>query len=782
MPEISHHSMPAAAPRPSFWLSLTICSGVVLLIAWLRLVLYPDELIPLAAGLPLLLVLWNRDLRFLYGMAIAFTVISALKLYTVLPATGGQLSNTGLAFTLFMINIWLVVGVMHGLLHAMERRAHASHLLQNAVVELEARNNELEETNHELTVREEEIAHQNEELQCQTEELEQQAEELRQQAEEMEQQSADLQEANCELLRRETGMQTLLDTGRWLRGDLDEKLVAKGICQASAQVLGEDIDGVAITEERDGLLALHAHSGFGYALSEAAGISPPFSKSFAALVIEREKTAYLADLETRPDLAFPLPTSGIPYRSVLATPIWLEGKPSAVLEIYSRKLKEWTDQEFRIAEWLATQASLALQAIRFHRELEVRRRAAEEASQQKTRFLAAVSHDVRTPANAICLSAELIERVATDPAQRDLVPKLARSLRSNARSLVELVSDVLDLTRFDAGRVDVQLSEFTLSSLLSSELKIAMPMVGNKGIDLECTPLQPDVWLRTDRMKLSRVLSNIIGNAVKFTATGGIRILCEHLPNGGVNIHVADTGIGIPEAHLPHIFDEFFQLRNPERDREKGTGLGLAICRRLLDAIGCEVSVKSAPEVGSTFTIHVPAELILSGRAAPEIPGDAEDFAYEERPPVPLLGLRVLLVEDHEDTRATLAKLLRSDGAIVAEAATGHEALAQLASGPHQVMLLDLNLPDIDGAEVLRSLQIERPEDLKCVLVVSGDTRPERIAEVRQLGADDLIPKPVSIERIVDSLRLHCPDLQKPCPNRESASPPRASASAHATH
>jgi signal transduction histidine kinase/ActR/RegA family two-component response regulator len=768
MAEIPPSSTPLIDRRPSFWLSLILCGGVVLFMAWLRLVRYPNELFPLATGLPLLLVLWNRDLRFLYGMAIAFTAISAIKLFAVLPASGTALVNTPFAFTILMINIWLVVGVIHALLHAMARRDHAKHLLELTVIELEARNNELEQANHELTVREEEIAHQNEELQCQTEEMEQQAEELRQQAEELERQSLDLQEANCELLRRDAGMQTLLDTGRWLRGDLDEKLVAKGICQASAQVLGEDVDGVAITEERDGVLTLQAQYGFGYALSEPAGASPPFSQSFAALILERSKTAYLADIGTRPDLAFPLPASGIPYRSILATPIWLEGKPTAVLEIYSRKVKEWTAQEFRIAEWLATQASLALQAIRFHHELEVRRKAAEEASQQKTRFLAAVSHDVRTPANAICLSAELIERVAADPAQRDLVPKMARSLRSNARSLVELVSDVLDLTRFDAGRVDLQISDFTLSSMLSSELKIALPMVGNKGIEIECALPQPDVWLRTDRMKLSRVLSNIIGNAVKFTETGGIRILCEHLPQGGIHIHVADTGVGIPNGHLPHIFDEFFQLRNPERDREKGTGLGLAICRRLLDAIGCDVSVKSTTEVGTTFTIHIPAELIIAGREAPEGLAHSDDFAGEQRPPVPLLGLRVLLVEDHEDTRSTLATLLRSDGAIVAEAATGREALTHLAEGPHQVMLLDLNLPDIDGTEVLKSLQTDRPEDLKCVLVVSGDTRAERIAEVRQLGADDLIPKPVSIEGIVEALRLQCPALQKARPIPEN--------------
>jgi signal transduction histidine kinase/ActR/RegA family two-component response regulator/vacuolar-type H+-ATPase subunit E/Vma4 len=747
---------------PPFWLSLTVCIAAVALIAWLRLSFLSHKLLPLATGLPLLLALWNRDLRLLYGMAVAFTAISAVKIYVVLPSTTGVVANATVNMVFFLINIWLVAVVLHAMLNMMGRLSDSVELLRKAAEDLESRNDELSQTNHELSIREEEIARQNEELQCQTEELEQQAEELRQQAEEMEQQSADLHDANAELQRRERGMQTLLDTGRWLRGDLDEQLVVNGICEATAQVLGEDIDAVAIAEDQDGRYALHAHSGFG--LADMNGFSFPFESSFAALVKEREATAYLADLELRPDLRFPPPATGAPFRSVLATPVWIEGKPTAVLEMYSRQVKEWTDHEFRIAEWLASQASLALQAIRFHRELEIRRGDAEEASRQKTRFLAAVSHDVRTPANAICLSAELIERVAADPAQRDMVPVMARSLRSNARSLVDLVSDVLDLTRFDAGRIDVQVSVFPLSPLLESEAKIAAPVVANKGIDLESTPPAPEIWLRTDRMKLARVLSNVIGNAVKFTEQGGIRILCERLADGGLNIHVADTGVGIPEAHLPHIFDEFFQLRNPERDHEKGTGLGLAICRRLLDAIGCDISVKSTVGSGTTFTIHLPSRLV---ERHPHLETEAEveaavrdDSSGEHFPPIPLDGLRILLVEDHHITRATLAKLLTADGATVTEAATGNEALAQLAAGSHQVLLLDLNLPDIDGTEVLKSLQDGRPDGLHCVLVLSGDTRPERTHEVSLLGADDVIPKPISIRKIVESLRMRCQSLR----------------------
>lgn len=732
-----------SAPPP-FWLSLLLCSLVTVGFGYLRLYVFHDRIFPLSSALPLLLCLWNRDLRLLYGMSVAFSVMTMAKVFMVGAAVRASTFD-GFTIASQLLNIWVVAAAIHRMLRLTQRLRSKRAQLEKLNLELESSNEELSASNEELAAREEEISRQNEELQSQTEELEQQAEELRQQAEEMEQQSADLQETNGELARREKGMQTLLESGRWLRSDPDEKAFMSGICQAAIQILGGDINAAAVVDNHEGMTRLQGDAGFG--LNGAVASDYPFEQSFAYLVLERGETAYLEDILERPDLQLPRPAAGRPLRSVLGTPIWLEGKPVAVLVMYSRDPRNWTRQEFQVAEWLAAQAALTLHALRFQQELEVKRREAEEASIQKTRFLAAVSHDVRTPANAIGLLSELIERMAVDPEKVKQVPALAKSLSDNARSLIDLVSDVLDLAKFDSGQVDLQISDFPLSSLIQAEVNQALPPATKKGLRISSSLPAGEIWLRTDRMKLARILSNLLGNAVKFTEAGEVTLAGEMTPDG-FELRVTDTGIGIPDNQLPHIFDEFYQLRNPERDREKGTGLGLAICNRLLDSLGCKVTVSSKVNIGTTFTVLLPQVLLTPGDEVPRPAREAPEVTLSS----PLSGLHILLVEDHHVTRRAMAQLLTAEGAAVSEARTGKEALHFLSHGMHDVMLLDLNLPDIDGSEVLKSLKMARPARLKRVLAVSGDVRPERVEEVKLLGADNLIPKPLSIDRIVTGL------------------------------
>ena len=248
------------------------------------------------------------------------------------------------------------------------------------------------------------------------------------------------------------------------------------------------------------------------------------------------------------------------------------------------------------------------------RELDTRRREAEEASIRKTRFLAAVSHDIRTPANAISLLAELIRRTASNPAMSSDVPELARELHSSAISLVNLLSDVLDVARFDSDNVQLQETEFPLAALLDDEQKQLLPLARQKGLALEVDTSADHMALRTDRIKLARILGNLIGNAIKFTETGEVRVGASRNTDGSLQLVVSDTGIGIAPEHLEHIFDEFFQLRNPERDRAKGSGLGLTICKRLVDAMGGKLEVHSTPNQGSRFTVTLPPFTLVPQR------------------------------------------------------------------------------------------------------------------------------------------------------------------------
>ncbi len=719
---------------PPFWLSFLLCFACVTFIGWMRLAVFTERIFPLSAGLPLLLCLWTRDLRLLYGTAGVLSLIHIVKILWIMPGepqvTGSELVMLGV----LLLNIWLIAIVIHALLGNMkniERKNDA----------LAALNLELEAGNEELAAREEEIARQNEELHNQSEELEQQSEELRQQAEEMEQQSADLHALNLELGRREKGLQTLLNSGRWLRGEMNEGIVLSGVCQAALQIMPEDVHVAEVVAEKDGAYTQLGNAGYG--LHGMADPDFPFSRSFAALAIEAGRTVSIGDIWLREDIRVPQPRAGRPFRAALASPIWHEGRPVAVLCLYTPLPYEWLEHDFSISEWLASQAALALQSIRFRQELEIKRRDAEDAALQKSRFLAAVSHDVRTPANAISLLAELIDKCAYDPEKVVQVPALAKNLWNNARSLVDLVSDVLDLARLDSGRGDLHVTTFPLADLIQAEAAQARTLASEKtlAVDTEIPAGIPPVT--TDRTKLARILSNLLSNAVKFTETGGIRIVCLREEDGGVKIHIKDTGIGIPAHSLSQIFDEFFQLRNPERDREKGSGLGLAICRRLAENLGCTIEVESLVGLGTTFTLHLPKSLFAAaGQPVGETTSPAAD----------LHGLRVLLVEDHDVARETISELLRGAGAAVRAAGSGREALTLLREGEYDALLLDLNLPDMDGSEILRSLHHQRPPALKRVLVVTGDARPARVREAAELGADGVISKPVSLAVIRSAL------------------------------
>jgi two-component system sensor histidine kinase EvgS len=261
------------------------------------------------------------------------------------------------------------------------------------------------------------------------------------------------------------------------------------------------------------------------------------------------------------------------------------------------------------------------------RELDTRRREAEEASVRKTRFLAAVSHDIRTPANAITLLAELIRRTANNPAMAAEVPELAKEIHSSALSLVELLGDVLDLARYDSGRLEMQETEFSLAELLAEEHRRFAPLAREKGLALHVHPPEQPIRLRADRIKLSRVIGNLVGNAIKFTTLGEVSIEAARDGNGDGGgagggsgdgaalpapvIRVRDTGMGIPREDQQTIFDEFVQLHNRERDRTKGTGLGLTICKRLVDAMGGSLQLKSEPGRGSTFTVMLPPQCVV---------------------------------------------------------------------------------------------------------------------------------------------------------------------------
>jgi len=264
-----------------------------------------------------------------------------------------------------------------------------------------------------------------------------------------------------------------------------------------------------------------------------------------------------------------------------------------------------------IVDW-RIRAAVRLAAA--YEELDRRRQQAEDASARKSRFMAAVSHDVRTPAQAISLLAEVIRLNAHDP---DRLADLTQRLKSSAVALSELLADVLDTTRFDLGGMNLRESEFCLTDVVGDACRGLRTSAERKGLTLRWNAAEPASRVRSDRVMLLRVLTNLIENGIKYTDAGEVGVEVDPMPDGSLETRVTDTGIGIDAEHLPHVFDEFFQVRNRQH-RGSGWGLGLATCRRLVEAMNGRLTVQSTVGRGTTFRLTLPASRVLMHPSQPK--------------------------------------------------------------------------------------------------------------------------------------------------------------------
>jgi signal transduction histidine kinase len=243
-------------------------------------------------------------------------------------------------------------------------------------------------------------------------------------------------------------------------------------------------------------------------------------------------------------------------------------------------------------------------------ELERRRTEIEQISMRKTQMLASLSHDIRTPIQAITLLCELMRRTAERPELAGKIPALAQRLQSNAVSVVDFLSEVIDVASFDAGRVSVISSIFSLEALIAEQRQRLLSLADDKGLQLLVLPPTQSLWLLTDRVKLGRVLGNLVSNAIKFSEKGTVTVGSGLRPDGTVSIRIADTGCGIRPEHLEHVFGEYSQLNQHLPQAGGGWGLGLAISRRMVRLLGGEISVVSELNRGSTFTVVLPASCV----------------------------------------------------------------------------------------------------------------------------------------------------------------------------
>jgi signal transduction histidine kinase len=401
-------------------------------------------------------------------------------------------------------------------------------------------------------------------------------------------------------------------------------------------------------------------------------------------------------------------------------------------ETHVQELNELAQGINEMAQQLDIQRETLQQRIdEATREMREKKEEAEKANFDKTRFLAAASHDLRQPMHAMGLfMGELSNRINT-PEQRKIVEKVEESVEA----MSGLLDSLLDISKLDAGVIEPQVQEFTIDALLHRIVQDFSPIALKRNITFRVHPI--DATVLSDPILLERILTNLISNAIRYVAqNGNVMVACrkrgEH-----IRIEVRDNGPGIPVDEQQNIFKEFVQLTNKARDRSKGLGLGLAIVNRLSKLMGHPITLRSAPQRGSTFAIEVPRvpnmHELLAGDITPrhEVHAISDEFA----------GLRVLVVDDDELVRNGTSGLLASWGCHT-QVAGSLEEVRQISTGVHfDLVVCDYRLPDGDGLQLADSIVINC-EVKPTFILVSGDTSPEVLQKVMSQG-HHLLHKPV---------------------------------------
>lgn len=385
-----------------------------------------------------------------------------------------------------------------------------------------------------------------------------------------------------------------------------------------------------------------------------------------------------------------------------------------------------------------------------NKKLDRSREAAEAANVAKSRFVANMSHEVRSPLNGVLGMAQALSAEDLDAKQRDCVDVILES----GRTLMSVVDDVLDLSKIEAAKMEIAPTRGDLSHGLRRLVKLWTPKADARGLalTLEIAPDFPATAIY-DAVRVSQCVSNLVSNALKFTSTGGVHVRAETTENASgdhlVSIAVSDTGVGISEAVQVRLFTAFEQADGGTARRFGGTGLGLAITRNLARLMDGDVTVTSRQGVGSTFTLTFRAQADAAPAATPPPPPPLSGPA-----PTALAGLRLLIVDDSKINRMVARALLASYEMVIEEAEDGNAALRRIADGEDfDLMFLDVHMPGLDGPATLQRLRNEHPVwRARPVIALTADAMAGDRERYTAMGMDGYIAKPIDGAALIDEM------------------------------
>ncbi len=441
--------------------------------------------------------------------------------------------------------------------------------------------------------------------------------------------------------------------------------------------------------------------------------------------------------------------------SYIGSPLWVAGKKYGTICFFSseKRISPFTENEVDFMRLVARWVGTTLERSYTQRQIITAREEAENATQAKTNFLSTMSHEIRTPMNAVVGMTHLL----LDENPRDDQLKSLQTLKFSADLLLSLINDILDFSKIESGKIELELIDFNLKSMLHGIKAAQRAKAEEKHVKLKLR-WDDDVPLMVvgDVTRIGQIVNNLVSNAVKFTQEGEVSIEIELIQeidnNVQLSFKVRDTGIGISEKQIEAIFEEFSQASSSTTRKFGGTGLGLAITKKLLELQGSRIEVSSEVGVGSVFSFVL--DLQKSSKVVREAGAteSKEDFGHS------LEGLRVLLVEDNPVNQYVATRFIKKWEASLEVANHGKEALEMVQQQPYDIVLMDLQMPIMDGYEATKQIRAWEQQEERSPVSIIALTASATLAtkdKVKELGMDDFLTKPFDPKELFARLLVH---------------------------
>jgi signal transduction histidine kinase/CheY-like chemotaxis protein len=556
-------------------------------------------------------------------------------------------------------------------------------------------------------------------------------------------------------------LRALSDVGRAVSSTLDLQTVLTSVVSHAVELSGADAGAIYEYDEGREEFHLRASHQMEDQLAQALRANPiRFGVGTVGRAAASGAALEIADILQEQEYN-PTRTRAVlrqlGYRSLLAIPLIREGQIMGGLSVYRREAGNFSTEVMNLLQTFATQSVLAIQNARLFREIEDKSRQIGEANQHKSEFLANMSHELRTPLNAIIGYSEMLEEEAADLDQKTFIPDLQK-INGAGKHLMSLISNILDLSKIEAGKMDLYLENFEIIPMIKEVIATVKPLIEKNANTLQLHYADGLGQMRSDVTKLRQMLFNLLSNASKFTERGTITLRVDRESangSGWVSFSVSDTGIGMTAEQTSKLFQAFTQADTSTTRKYGGTGLGLAISQKFCHLMGGEITIESAIGQGSTFKVRLPAE-VMEPKAAqvPFTEPAAAGLQATEGAPT------VLVIDDDPTVHDLMNRFLSKEGLRMVAATSGEEGI-RLARETHPaVITLDVLMPSMDGWAVLTALKSD-PDlvDIPVIMLTIMDEKHMGYA----LGAADYLTKPIDWDRLVAILqRYDC--ARPPCP------------------